>query len=136
MALDDALRTVGHLRDFWTCEGSLSSPPCKEGTRRFVARQVMYMSMRQMQSIPDASSGQDDPAAGTRWHRQANTEPYLCTQKTDIELLLTSCPLQSYLRGGVSAAASWRGVRGYLLKHSIKLLGWSRYASGPATASS
>lgn len=56
MALKDVLMSVSNLREFWTYQGSLTSPPCKEGIRWFVARQVMYTSIEQMQLILAASS--------------------------------------------------------------------------------
>lgn len=56
MALKDVLMSASNLKEFWTYQGSLTSPPCKEGIRWFVASQVMYTSIEQMQSILAASS--------------------------------------------------------------------------------
>lgn len=53
LGMKDALTD---FREFWTYQGSLTSPPCKEGIRWFVARQVMYTSIPQMQMILAASS--------------------------------------------------------------------------------
>lgn len=39
------------FNDFWTYRGSLTSPPCTEGLRWFVARNIMFVSDRQMQDM-------------------------------------------------------------------------------------
>lgn len=67
--LNDVLAEVNNFRDFWTCkcqvkhedqsrlltflldQGSLTSPPCREGLRWFIARDVMFVSDKQMQDI-------------------------------------------------------------------------------------
>lgn len=46
-----ALNEVNHFNEFWTYKGSLTSPPCTEGLRWFVARNVMFVSVEQMQAI-------------------------------------------------------------------------------------
>jgi carbonic anhydrase len=46
-----ALQEVGDFREMWTYRGSLTSPPCREGIRFFVARQIMFVSNPQMQDI-------------------------------------------------------------------------------------
>ncbi|KAI9053890.1 hypothetical protein LZ554_002835 [Drepanopeziza brunnea f. sp. 'monogermtubi'] len=53
MTLDvlEALREVNMFSDFWTYSGSLTSPPCTEGIRFWVARNPLYVSVRQMQAI-------------------------------------------------------------------------------------
>ncbi|KAK5733850.1 hypothetical protein LTR17_009402 [Elasticomyces elasticus] len=51
-----ALEQVSHLKDFWTYQGSLTSPPCKEGLRWFVAREVLFVSDVQMQDLLQVSS--------------------------------------------------------------------------------
>ncbi|KAH6723314.1 alpha carbonic anhydrase [Leptodontidium sp. MPI-SDFR-AT-0119] len=53
MSLDilEAIREVNMFNDFWTYEGSLTSPPCTEGIRWWVARNTMYVSIQQMQAI-------------------------------------------------------------------------------------
>ncbi|CCT61169.1 hypothetical protein IAQ61_005012 [Plenodomus lingam] len=51
-----ALDAVLHFNEFWTYEGSLTSPPCTEGIRWFVARQIMFTSVKEMQDILGASS--------------------------------------------------------------------------------
>ncbi|EWC46438.1 hypothetical protein DRE_04381 [Drechslerella stenobrocha 248] len=45
------LAEVGWFREFWTYKGSLTSPPCSEGIRWFVARNVLYVGDKQMQDI-------------------------------------------------------------------------------------
>jgi carbonic anhydrase len=54
--LELALRAVQHFNEFWTYQGSLTSPPCSEGIRWFVARQIMFTGVRQMQGILGAST--------------------------------------------------------------------------------
>lgn len=56
LALNDALNSAYNLSEFWTYQGSLTSPPCQEGVRWFVARQTMYISIQQMQMVLAASS--------------------------------------------------------------------------------
>lgn len=56
LALNDALASAANFKEYWTYQGSLTSPPCREGIRWFVARQVMYTTVQQMQTILAASS--------------------------------------------------------------------------------
>ncbi|KAL1596360.1 hypothetical protein SLS60_009006 [Paraconiothyrium brasiliense] len=51
-----ALESVLHFNEFWTYQGSLTSPPCHEGIRWFVARQIMFTGVEQMQAILGAST--------------------------------------------------------------------------------
>ncbi|KAF2845239.1 carbonic anhydrase [Plenodomus tracheiphilus IPT5] len=51
-----ALRSVLYFNEFWTYQGSLTSPPCHEGIRWFVARQVLFTGVSQMQDILGAST--------------------------------------------------------------------------------
>ncbi|TEA10409.1 Carbonic anhydrase [Colletotrichum sidae] len=51
-----ALDSVLHFNEFWTYQGSLTSPPCHEGIRWFVARQVMFTGVEQMRDILGAST--------------------------------------------------------------------------------
>ncbi|KAM0270434.1 hypothetical protein ACHAQH_009444 [Verticillium albo-atrum] len=51
-----ALESVMHFNEFWTYQGSLTSPPCHEGIRWFVARQLMFAGVGQMQAILGAST--------------------------------------------------------------------------------
>ncbi|EPS41114.1 hypothetical protein H072_4971 [Dactylellina haptotyla CBS 200.50] len=46
-----ALKEVNYLNEFWTYRGSLTSPPCTEGIRWFVARNILYVGVKQMQDI-------------------------------------------------------------------------------------
>ncbi|KAI9047232.1 hypothetical protein LZ554_008686 [Drepanopeziza brunnea f. sp. 'monogermtubi'] len=46
-----ALEEVDHVRKFWTYKGSLTTPPCGEGLRWWVAEDVMQVSDAQMQSL-------------------------------------------------------------------------------------
>lgn len=54
--LKAALASVYNFNEFWTYRGSLTSPPCTEGIRWFVAKQVMYTSVKQMRKILGAST--------------------------------------------------------------------------------
>ncbi|KAB2578570.1 hypothetical protein BFW01_g12507 [Lasiodiplodia theobromae] len=51
MRFDLALDEVNGFDDFWTYKGSLTSPPCHEGLRWFVARDKMLTSVPQMREI-------------------------------------------------------------------------------------
>jgi carbonic anhydrase len=51
-----ALQAVQFFGEFWTYQGSLTSPPCTEGIRWFVARQIMFTGVSQMQAILGAST--------------------------------------------------------------------------------
>jgi carbonic anhydrase len=54
--LEPALQAVQYFNEFWTYQGSLTSPPCHEGIRWFVARQILFMGVGQMQAILGAST--------------------------------------------------------------------------------
>lgn len=54
--LSSVLDPVQHFSEFWTYQGSLTSPPCHEGIRWFVARQILYTGIAQMQDILGAST--------------------------------------------------------------------------------
>lgn len=54
--LNLALDAVLHFNEFWTYQGSLTSPPCAEGIRWFVARQILFTNVEQMQAILRAST--------------------------------------------------------------------------------
>jgi carbonic anhydrase len=54
--LNLALASVLHFNEFWTYQGSLTSPPCTEGIRWFVARQILFTGVGQMRSILGAST--------------------------------------------------------------------------------
>jgi carbonic anhydrase len=56
MMAETALKEVNMFSDFWTYKGSLTSPPCTEGIRWWVARQVLFVSNRQMQEILKVST--------------------------------------------------------------------------------
>lgn len=51
MNMNLALDEINRFSDFWTYRGSLTSPPCTEGLRWFVARNIMFVSDDQMQEI-------------------------------------------------------------------------------------
>jgi carbonic anhydrase len=54
--MNAALNAVQHFNEFWTYRGSLTSPPCTEGIRWFVARQIMWLGVGQMQGVLGAST--------------------------------------------------------------------------------
>lgn len=56
MDLRPALDSVLYFNEFWTYQGSLTSPPCTEGIRWFMARQIMFTGVQQMQAILGAST--------------------------------------------------------------------------------
>ncbi|KAK5712025.1 hypothetical protein LTR15_012093 [Elasticomyces elasticus] len=49
--VNQALNEVQMFNDFWTYRGSLTSPPCREGMRWYLARQILFVSDTQMQDI-------------------------------------------------------------------------------------
>jgi len=51
MDVAQALREVNMFNEFWTYRGSLTSPPCTEGIRFFVARNVLFTSVDQMREV-------------------------------------------------------------------------------------
>lgn len=46
-----ALQEANMFSEFWTYKGSLTSPPCTEGIRFFVAKDELFTSVGQMQEI-------------------------------------------------------------------------------------
>jgi carbonic anhydrase len=50
------LESVLFFNEFWTYQGSLTSPPCTEGIRWFVARQILFTGVEQMQAILGAAT--------------------------------------------------------------------------------
>ena len=51
-----ALKEVGNLKNFWTYKGSLTTPPCSEGLRWWVAGKVLEVSDAQMQALLGVST--------------------------------------------------------------------------------
>ncbi|KAK1961155.1 carbonic anhydrase, partial [Colletotrichum sublineola] len=66
-ALDSVLRVL----EFWEYQGSLTTPPCGEGIRWFIARPVMPMSMGQMRVILGASTYSARPEQAV-WQHNVN----------------------------------------------------------------
>ncbi|KAF1835149.1 carbonic anhydrase [Decorospora gaudefroyi] len=56
VAFESLLESVLYFGEFWTYHGSLTSPPCTEGIRWFVARQIVFIGVEQMQAILGAST--------------------------------------------------------------------------------
>lgn len=50
-----AIDEVGGVEEFWTYEGSLTTPPCSEGLRWFLPKQELLVSEGQMVEILAAS---------------------------------------------------------------------------------
>lgn len=50
-----ALEEGDYFNEFWTYKGSLTSPPCTEGVRWYMARNIMFASDDQMQQLLNAS---------------------------------------------------------------------------------
>jgi carbonic anhydrase len=46
-----ALKEAGDFEEYWTYNGGLTSPPCREGIRFFVSSKVMIVGREQMQEI-------------------------------------------------------------------------------------
>ncbi|KAL8672566.1 MAG: hypothetical protein Q9168_002971 [Polycauliona sp. 1 TL-2023] len=51
MDMNLVLDGVDHVSEFWSYKGSLTSPPCREGIRWFVARAIAFTSVQQMRDI-------------------------------------------------------------------------------------
>ncbi|KAF3764067.1 carbonic anhydrase [Cryphonectria parasitica EP155] len=51
-----ALDSVSWFNEYWTYQGSLTSPPCSEGIRWFIARDILFVGIEQMQAILGAST--------------------------------------------------------------------------------
>ncbi|KAJ9635105.1 hypothetical protein H2199_008591 [Coniosporium tulheliwenetii] len=51
-----ALDAVNNFQEFWTYKGSLTSPPCHEGIRFFVARNILFTSVEEMQALLGVST--------------------------------------------------------------------------------
>ncbi len=56
MNMSMALDGVDTVSEFWTYKGSLTSPPCSEGIRWFVARAIAFTSVEQMRMVLGAST--------------------------------------------------------------------------------
>lgn len=56
MNMDLILTAAGHFSDFWSYKGSLTSPPCREGIRWFVARNIVFTSVQQMRDVLTVST--------------------------------------------------------------------------------
>ncbi|KJX99004.1 carbonic anhydrase like protein [Zymoseptoria brevis] len=66
-----ALQEVNKFSEFWTYRGSLTSPPCTEGIRFYLARNILFVSVEQMQAIL-AVSTYSARAEQQVWQHQIN----------------------------------------------------------------
>jgi carbonic anhydrase len=66
-----ALEEVNKFNEFWTYRGSLTSPPCTEGIRFYVARNILFVSVEQMQALL-AVSTYSARAEQQVWRHQIN----------------------------------------------------------------
>ena len=66
-----ALEDVGGFQKFWTYQGSLTTPPCTEGIRWFVASQPLYVDNDTLQSILAVSRYSARPTQ-QRWMHAVN----------------------------------------------------------------
>jgi len=55
MDIAAVLNHTGVLENFWTYEGSLTSPPCSEGIRWFVASEILRVDIEQMKKLLESS---------------------------------------------------------------------------------
>ncbi|RMZ83170.1 hypothetical protein DV738_g1404, partial [Chaetothyriales sp. CBS 135597] len=46
-----AIEEVGGVKEYWTYEGSLTTPPCSEGLRWFVPKQTLQLSVEQLTNL-------------------------------------------------------------------------------------
>ena len=53
--MESVLEEVGRVDEYWTYDGSLTTPPCSEGIRWFMARRNLFTGLDQMRSILKAS---------------------------------------------------------------------------------
>lgn len=56
MNVYQALQEVNVFSDFWTYMGSLTSPPCTQGIRWWVARNTLFVGVQQMREILGVST--------------------------------------------------------------------------------
>lgn len=55
LRIESVLEEVGRVDEYWTYDGSLTTPPCSEGIRWFMARRNLFTSLEQMRAILKAS---------------------------------------------------------------------------------
>ena len=56
LTMNTLLDSVLRFNEFWTYQGSLTSPPCTEGIRWFMARQINFVGVAQMQALLGVST--------------------------------------------------------------------------------
>ncbi|PSK43776.1 hypothetical protein B9Z65_7290 [Elsinoe australis] len=66
-----AFQEVNFFKQFWTYEGSLTTPLCAEGDRWFVANKILRVSNTQMQDMLRSGS-YSSRATQRRWEHNVN----------------------------------------------------------------
>ncbi|KAF5590956.1 carbonic anhydrase [Fusarium pseudocircinatum] len=94
------LESVDYFDEFWTYEGSLTSPPCTEGIRFFIARPILFTSVQQMRDILGASTY-------SAHHSDSNYEgderqPHVSMEKVDAHSPPETCQLMT--QSGIAKA--------------------------------
>lgn len=69
--LNLALKESNNYKNFWTYKGSLTTPPCTEGLRWFVSKDVIYLSSAQMAGLLGVSTFSARPTHEL-WNHQLN----------------------------------------------------------------
>ena len=63
MGVNDFLSTV-NMKEYWSYDGSFTTPPCTEGIKWTVIKQVQSISKDQLEKITDRLAGEKDFAEG------------------------------------------------------------------------
>ncbi|KAF4554696.1 Hypothetical protein D9617_4g004510 [Elsinoe fawcettii] len=71
MDLLRAINEVGFANSYWTYQGSLTTPPCSEGLRWFLASNVLRVNNAQMRALLRSGSFSSRPIQ-PRWNHKVN----------------------------------------------------------------
>ena len=95
------------LTDFWSYDGSLTTPPCTEGIKWSVLRNVQPISKRQLKRFTDLWSGNMDYAEGKGNNRVIQPlngrKVFMSNQKKDSSFTSQTSVLYGFF--GLSAVA-------------------------------